>query len=221
MWEEDLAGVVRGQAFRQLLATGDPATGEDLAAAVGLSSDKVARVLEELNTAGRIRRDETGRVVGSAGLSVVPDRHQIELEGRMLWTWCAYDILGIFGALGATGTAVSRSPATAASITMHFRDGRPGTAGIVLFRPSDSYAASCTSIYGEWCPNSNFFEDAELARAWSERHEVEGRILSLEEACELATKDWLPLTLTPLRVGEASAGRQEPMRSRTDEVKNR
>jgi hypothetical protein len=203
MWAEDLAGVVRGQAFRQLLATGEPATGDDLAAAIGLSLDKVTRVLEELNTAGRICRDEAGRVVGSAGLSVIPDRHQIELEGRMFWSWCAYDILGIFGALGATGTAVSRSPATAASITLHFRDGRPGTAGVVLFRPSDSYAAFCTSIYEEWCPNSNFFENAESARAWSESHEVEGRILSLDEASALATKDWQPMVPTPLRRGEA------------------
>ncbi|PZS00154.1 MAG: hypothetical protein DLM67_02200 [Candidatus Nephthysia bennettiae] len=28
---------------------------------------------------GRIRRDEAGGVVGSAGLSVIPDRHEIEL----------------------------------------------------------------------------------------------------------------------------------------------
>lgn len=211
MWDGDLAGVVRRQAFRQLLATGNPVSGEDLAAAIGLSSDKVARVLEELNTAGRIRRDETGRVIGSAGLSVVPDRHQIDVEGRRFWTWCAYDILGIFGALGATGTAVSRSPATAASMTLRFRNGRPETAGIVLFRPSDAYAACCTSIYDEWCPNSNFFEDAESARVWSESHDLEGRILRLDVASELATSDWLPVTRTPLRRSEGSGGRQEPM----------
>jgi Alkylmercury lyase len=121
----------------------------------------------------------------------------------MFWTWCAYDILGIFGALGATGTAVSRSPVTAASITLHFRDGRPGTASVVLFRPSDSYAACCTSTYEEWCPNSNFLENAESARAWSESHEVEGRILSLDEACALATNDWQPIVSEPLRRGEA------------------
>lgn len=210
-WDEDLAGVVRDEAFRQLLASGDPATCTGLAASLGLSFDMLSGALEELNAAGRIRRDETGRVVGSAGLSVVPDRHQIDLDGRMFWTWCAYDILGIFGALRATGTAASRSPATGASITLRFRDGRPEKAGIVLFRPSDSYAACCTSIYDEWCPNSNFFEEAESARVWLESHELEGRILSLDEACELATKDWLPLTPTPLRRGEVGGGRQEPM----------
>jgi alkylmercury lyase len=199
MQVEDLAGLVRGEAFRQLLATGVAASGENLATSIGLSSDKVGRVLEELSKSGRIRRDELGRVIGSAGLSVVADRHQIDFGGRWFWTWCAYDILGIFGALRATGSAVSRSPATAASITLRFHDGRPEAAGVVLFRPSDSYAATCTSIYEEWCPNSNFFEDADSARAWSATQGLEGRILTLEEASNLATDEWLPVTRPPLR----------------------
>jgi hypothetical protein len=116
MRAEDLHGLVRGEAFRHLLAAGVPATGEDLAASIGLSADKVAQVLEELSTSGGIRRDETGRVIRSAGLSVVADRHQIDLEGRRFSTWCAYDIIGIFGALRATGSAVSRSPVTGATV---------------------------------------------------------------------------------------------------------
>ena len=199
MWADDVAGVVRGEAFRQLLATGEPVTGEDLSVAIRLSLDKVSRVLEELDTVGRIRRNATESVIGSAGLSVVPDRHQIELEGRRFLTWCAYDILGIFGALRATGTAVSRSPATGATISLRFRDGRPEAAGVVLFRPSDSSAESCTSIYEEWCPNSNFFEDARPARAWSASHKLAGRVLSLEEASDLATAEWLPVTRSPQR----------------------
>ena len=197
MRAEDLHGLVRGQAFRHVLATGAPAAGEDLAASIGLSADKMDRVLEELNRSGRIRRDEAGRVIGSAGLSVVADRHQIDIGGRRFWTWCAYDILGIFGALRATGNAVSRSPATSASITIRFRDGRPQAAGLVLFRPADSYAASCTSIYEEWCPNSNFFEDAGLASAWSGNHRLEGRILNIEEASQLASAEWLAVTRPP------------------------
>jgi alkylmercury lyase len=200
MRAEDLHGLVRGEAFRHLLAAGAPTTGQDLAASIGLSADKVGRVLEELDAAGRIRRDEAGRVIASAGLSVVADRHQIDFEGRRFWTWCAYDILGIFGALRATGTAASRSPATEAPITIRFHDGRPEAAGVVLFRPSDSLAASCTSVYEEWCPNSNFFEDAASARAWSANHKLEGRVLSLEEASDLATAEWIPVTRRPQRL---------------------
>ena len=46
------------------------------------------------------------------GLRVTKDRDEIELDGRCFWTWCAYDILGIFGALKASGSALS--PARAA-----------------------------------------------------------------------------------------------------------
>jgi DNA-binding IclR family transcriptional regulator len=83
---EDLHGLVRGEAVRHLLATGLPAAGEDLAASIGLSADKIDRVLEDLNRSGRIRRDGAGRVIGSAGLSVVADRHQIDFGGRRFWT---------------------------------------------------------------------------------------------------------------------------------------
>jgi alkylmercury lyase len=140
-----------------------------------------------------MRIDLDGRVVGSAGLSVVPDRHRIELDGRTFWTWCAYDILGIFGATRSTGTAWSRSPATGETIQLQFAAGNVAPTGAVLFRPLDSLAASCTSVYEEWCPNSNLFEDKGAAQEWSVRHGLEGRVLNLDEASELATGEWLPL----------------------------
>ena len=191
--EGDLSGAVRVEAFRQLLASGFPVEVDSLASSMACPLGIVVSALDELDRAGRIRRDDRGRVIGSAGLSVAPDRHRIELDGRTFWTWCAYDILGIFGASRATGSAFSRSPATGKAIQVRFRDGRPKMEGVVLFRPSDSYADCCTNIYEEWCPNSNLFEDQESAESWSTRRGLKGRILSLEEASELAMGEWLPL----------------------------
>ena len=191
--EGDLPGMVRVEAFRQLLASGFPVGVDSLASSIVCPPSKLVAALDELDRAGRIRRDETGRVVGSAGLSVIPDRHRIELSGRTFWTWCAYDILGIFGAYGATGSAFSRSPATGATIKVLFYDGRPKADRVVLFRPTDSYAACCTNLYEEWCPNSNLFEDQMSAESWSTSRGLGGRILSLEEASVLATREWLPL----------------------------
>jgi hypothetical protein len=68
-------------------------------------------------------------------------------------------------------------------------------------------------MYEVWCPNSNFVKDVESARAWSASHELEGRTLSLYEASELATRDWLPLTPTPLRRSEVSGSRQMVLQS--------
>ena len=36
--------------------------------------------------AGSIRRDESGHMVGSAGLSVLTDGREIEIDGRQLWS---------------------------------------------------------------------------------------------------------------------------------------
>ncbi len=73
----DLEAIVRGAAFRLLITNAAAIPPESLATITGIKGDRLAVVLDDLDRAGRIRRDEAGRVVGSAGLSVVPDRHEI------------------------------------------------------------------------------------------------------------------------------------------------
>jgi alkylmercury lyase len=135
----------------------------------------------------------TASTNGSAGLSIIPDRHEIELDGRRFWTWCAYDILGIVGALRADGTAHSRSPATGASLEVGFRQGRPEPTSLVLFRPDDNYKSCCANVYEDWCPNSNFFASRESASAWAAARGIPGRVMDLAEAANLATANWEPL----------------------------
>jgi hypothetical protein len=166
---------------------------EELAHSIQADPALLSRTLERLTDAGRIRRDDAGRLIGAAGLSVVPDRHEMRIEDRTFWTWCAYDILGIMGALKASGSASSHSPASGILIALAFRDGKPIASGLVLFRPHDSFAACCTNVYEEWCPNSNFFENETAARAWAEQHEVSGQIFTLEDATVKATVEWARL----------------------------
>ena len=186
----DSNNLLRAVAFQHLIRNSQPVTPEQLAEASGLDLERTTTMLEELDRAGRIRRDGTGRVVGSAGLSVRPDRHQIELNGRKFWTWCAYDILGIFGALRADGDARSPSPPDRTVIELRFVGGRPQHAEAVLFRPAEDVMSQCDNVYEEWCPNSNLFASRKLAQAWADEHQLAGRVLSLEEASALATQEW-------------------------------
>ena len=186
----DSNNLLRAVAFQHLIRNSQPVTPEQLAEASGLDLERTTTMLEELDRAGRIRRDGTGRVVGSAGLSVRPDRHQIELNGRKFWTWCAYDILGIFGALRADGDARSPSPPDRTVIELRFVGGRPQHAEAVLFRPAEDVMSQCDNVYEEWCPNSNLFASRKLAQAWADEHQLAGRVLSLEEASSLATQEW-------------------------------
>jgi len=187
----DPQALIRRIAFRLLLAQSKPIGVKQLSAATGIESDRLSGLVHDLDSAGRIRLNARGRVVGSAGLSVLPDRHQIELDGRKFWTWCAYDILGIFGALGATGRALSPSPGGGGTvIELQFQRGRPLGNHVVLFRPDENLMSSCENVYEEWCPNSNLFADAEQANRWADERGIRGRVMDLDEASNLGTKGW-------------------------------
>lgn len=190
----DLEATVRAAAFRLLFRSAEAITPESLAQATGIPGDRLAALLDDLDGAGRIRRDEAGRVVGSAGLSVVPDRHQIEIEGRRFWTWCAYDFLGIFGALQASGRAWSRIPSTGEMIHLDFIAGRPQKSSAVLFQPDTELFSRSDNVYEEWCSNSNLFADHDAARKWAREHGLQGRVLTLTEAADLAPEAWKTLT---------------------------
>jgi alkylmercury lyase len=182
--------LVRTAAFRLLLSSAEPIGADELAAKTGIRLEMLSGLLDELDRAGRIRRNAAGQVVGSAGLSVVSDRHEIELDGRRFWTWCAYDILGIFGALGARGRALSPSPPDGDKIVVDFAGGRPQKNDAVLFRPDEELVTCCESVYEEWCPNSNLFASPDLAMRWADQHGMRGRTFDLDEASDVATKDW-------------------------------
>jgi len=185
----DVEALIRTAAFRLLLANGVAITGEELGGATGIQREELDMHLDDLHRAGRIRRDESGRVTGSAGLSVIKDRHEIELDSRRFWTWCAYDILGIFGALGANGRALSPSPG-GRTIEVQFERGRPVNSNAVLFRPDDELMSCCENVYEEWCPNSNLFADAERAKSWADLQGIRGRVMNLAEASKLGAVDW-------------------------------
>ena len=190
----DQGGLVRTAAFRLLLAKRGPIGEEALATETGINPDRLNELLQELDQAGWIQRDDARRVVGSAGLSIVPDRHEIEIGGHRFWTWCAYDILGIFGALSAGGRAFSPSPPNGQIIELKFVRGRPEQNDAVLFRPDADLKSCCENVYEDWCPNSNLFGSPELAETWAKVIGIKGRILNLDEASDLAAEEWRPLT---------------------------
>jgi alkylmercury lyase len=184
---------VDGAAFRRLLHTAQPASFAQVADDLHHPEPVVQAAIDDLRKQGQMRLDEHGRIIGSAGLSVEPDRHEINLEGRQFWTWCAYDFFGIFAALGANGHARSITPDTGQSVRIDFRDGQPQPAPLVLFLPADDPACSANA-YDQWCPHSNLFHTAEAARAWANEHDITGQVLTLAQASVRGGAAWKPLT---------------------------
>ena len=165
-------------AFSELLEAPHPVSAELLADRLGTPLGALEQQLAALVEQGWVRRDAKGGVVGSRGLSIEPTRHELELAQGRRYTWCVYDTLGIFGALGSSGRIRSRTPLEE-PVELEVVDGRPVAAdGLVRFLPQRQVA----SVVDEWCPLANFFLDAEAARTWATASDVEGQVLSLAEA---------------------------------------
>ncbi len=64
-----------------------PATVEEIARRSGLDRRTVTRVTEHLVESKHMMADESGAVVGSWGLTLIPSRHKLVTEGKDLYTW--------------------------------------------------------------------------------------------------------------------------------------
>jgi hypothetical protein len=182
---------VRNAAFRLLLATGAPVSLAEIASRTGVPEGEVGDAVRALEARGRTQRDSLDRVLTCGGLSVEPTRHRIEVGDMARWTMCAYDALGVLGALGRSGRVVSRSPLDETEIVIQFADGSPTASDSVLFFAS-GYEA-CGSVYDEWCPLVNLFPSRVDAERWAQADEVSGHILTLADATKSAIEEWRPL----------------------------
>lgn len=177
---------VRTAGFRLLLETHAPVALSELSAVAGLAYADTALLLDKATNRAAARLDSDGKLVAIAGLSVAPDRHEITVWGRRFWTWCAYDALGILGALGATGHLETVDPSSGTAITVRFAGGTPEMTSSVLFIPARATHAS----NAEWCPNANLFATGHAAKSWARSRQIEGRVLPLADATRFATGDW-------------------------------
>ncbi|HXF36971.1 MAG TPA: organomercurial lyase [Actinomycetota bacterium] len=186
-------------AFRSILRGRAPGPAE-LARATGLPERTVREAVAGLARSGRAVVDAAGRVVGSAGLSLVPSPHRLLLGGEAFHTWCAVDAVGIPAALRADAVgipaalradAVARTacPTCGRAIEVRFREGRSsGGQGLRAWLPT---RGCCTSLVDELCPDMNLFCSEEHLEEWRRgRGDPPGLALTLEEAEELGWRWW-------------------------------
>lgn len=81
--------------------------------------------IEELQRTAHIRVDSNGGIVGVLGLNLRPTMHELSIGGSRLWVWCSFDVIGIFGAIRASGLARSVDPCNGENILLEFADGIP------------------------------------------------------------------------------------------------
>lgn len=179
---------VRRAAFRRLLAAPQPVSQHALATDTGLDDATVAGILAWARPGGRVELDGEA-IVGVAGLTLIPTRHELRFGDETRWTWCALDAVGILGALGSDGEVSSVDPASGEPIHIEFRAGIPSSDAVLFV--ADGLGSGNTRR--EWCPQVNFFASRGAAHEWVTEHDRHGRVVGVEDIAEEATGMWAPL----------------------------
>jgi alkylmercury lyase len=170
------------------LAEATPAPATEIAERAGVS---VERVEIALSSWPGVFKDGDGRVIGFWGLTVnkLSPTHRLEVEGRELFAWCAWDTLFLPGILGATARVESVCPTTGDTISLTVapkgvvQTSHPG-AVVSFLTPDQGFDAD---VIQSFCHLVHFFALREAGEAWTaERPET--FLLSLDDAFELGRR---------------------------------
>jgi len=170
------------RAFLRALARGEPVTAAALAATTDRRQDDVTQTLERWPN---VHTDERGRVEAFGGLSLRPTGHRFDVNGRRLYTWCAWDTLFLPALLDEEAQVESTCRLTNLRVKLTVAPER-----VLASQPEDVWvsfppvARTCTEdIIDSFCCHVHFLSGQNAAARW-----VNGRAgfaLDLDDAFQL------------------------------------
>lgn len=187
--EEQRAAV----ALYRELAKGKAVGADQLAVALGLSGAETRALLDRDAIKAFIYPDAEGRVLGFGGLAAATLHHRLEVEGRSLWTWCAWDSLFIPEILGRPARVTSPDPQNREIVRLTVTPERiesvePSDAAISFVLPeAQTFGTSAASVMASFCHFIFFFASRAPGERWTAKHP--GTFLySLDDAFALAKR---------------------------------
>lgn len=192
-WDEVLGTMpertlaVRRASFRHLLS-GRAVPLEEVAAAAGLSPASAREAADLVASVGMAETDD-GTIVGMDGLTTRRTRHRLVLDGVALWTWCAYDIVGIAAALGADAVGSTECGACRRPLEIVVREGEPEKSTVVGWLPDES----CSNVMAEFCPSALLFCSRAHLEEWRRGGSSSGEALDLSALAERGRTFWAEL----------------------------
>jgi alkylmercury lyase len=164
-----------------------------LARALGIAPAEIRALLQRDSIKSLTYADGEGRVLGFGGLAATPMHHRFEVDGRELWTWCAWDSLFIPEILRRTAHVASPDPETGEIVRLVVSPGeiksvKPAKAVISFIRPdAQIFGASAANVISKFCHFIFFFASPESGERWIARNS--GTFLcSLDDAFALAKR---------------------------------
>jgi len=175
--------------YRQL-AQGEPVLRSELARALEAPTDTVDELVGHPNLKCLTYTDKQGRIIGFGGLAVREMPHRFRIDGRTLYTWCAWDSLFLPSILDVE--AEVDSPAPGGTVRVHLKvapDGvkevQPRNAVMSFLLPSaHTFQADVLKAMASFCHYIFFFPNRENAAAWARSH-PDTTVISVSEAFEL------------------------------------
>jgi len=167
------------------LTEGSPAPASGVAERAGVEVDRVQQLLA---TWPGVYLDGDGSVIGFWGLATnkLSPSHRLEVDGRELFAWCAWDTLFLPGILGATAKVESACPTTGDVVSLVvspqgvLQVSHP-SAVVSFLLPDRDFDAD---VIQSFCHFVHFFASREAGEAWITTHPGTF-LLSLEDAFEL------------------------------------
>lgn len=190
-------------ALFRLLAEGEPVPLERIAESVGLPVERVDALLASWPG---VYRDSEGSVIGFWGLSLGETPHRVEIGGRTLYGWCAWDTLFLPVILGKEGRVESPCATTGETVSVTVGPGGigdvlPDGAVLSFLRPNGKFDHD---VILSFCHYVLFFRSEEAGREWTAAH-PNTFLLSIAEGFELGRRTWEAKFAAALGDGAARA----------------
>jgi alkylmercury lyase len=175
------------------LAKGRAVDAAQLGHALGISSAASHALLQRASIKDLIYSDDQECVLGFGGLAVAPMHHRLEVDGRILSTWCAWDSLFIPEILGRTARITSPDPESGELVRLVVTPDRvesaepPGAVVSFVLPEAEVFGTSAANVMAKFCHFIFFFASRRSGESWIARHP--GTFLySLDEAFILAKR---------------------------------
>ena len=154
----------------RLLAAGEPVSPVHVAHQVGFPVDRVITTLEGWPG---VFFDADQRVTGFWGLSLQKTAHRLEVDGKTLYGWCAWDTLFIPELLGSTARIISACPVTGKEIQLTVSSAgieRVNLEQVVVSFLIPEESEFQENITASFCHFIYYFADRIAAEQWSATH---------------------------------------------------